>query len=326
MQVVVQSYGALLRVNNGMFEVVHKDGKQAIPYDKVTSFLIAKGVSITSDAILAAIEQSIEILFTDRKGFPLGRIWSNRFGSVSSIRKAQLQFASDIKGTELVISILNDKMLAQQAMVLCLSKPDRSTDGEIKRAYDRIEKYRSKLENFLNYLPADAGPSLRGFEGNASRIYWETISLHLPEQYRFEKRSQHPAEDMFNCLLNYAYGILYGKIESAMITAGIDPSIGIHHRDEYNRPVFVYDVIEKYRAWADNVVISLCMQEVIFIEFFEIENNGFWLTTEGKRILIQAMNDYLSEVITLNGLSRSRLTHIGLWMQQLATKLADNGV
>ncbi len=106
-----------------------------------------------------------------------------------SIRKAQLLFASDTKGTELVISIINDKMLAQQAMVLCLSKPDRSTEGEIKRANDRIEKYRSKLERFINYLPVEAGPSLRGIEGNASRIYWETISLHLPEQYRFAQRT-----------------------------------------------------------------------------------------------------------------------------------------
>ncbi len=60
MQVVVQSYGALLRVNNGMFEVVHKDGKQAIPYDKVTSFLIAKGVSITSDAMFAESSKALK--------------------------------------------------------------------------------------------------------------------------------------------------------------------------------------------------------------------------------------------------------------------------
>ncbi|MBK7886877.1 MAG: CRISPR-associated endonuclease Cas1 [Bacteroidetes bacterium] len=128
---------------------------------------------------------------------------------------------------------------------------------------------------------------------------------------------------MFNCLLNYTYGILYGKVESALIKAGIDPSIGIHHRDDYNKPVFVYDVIEKYRVWADNVVISVCMQEVIFIEFFDVEDGAFWLNNEGKRILIQAFNDYIDEIIVLNGLSRSRATHIDLEMQQLASFLLN---
>ncbi len=308
-----------------MFEVVHKDGKQAIPFDKVTSFLISKGVSLTSDAIFVSLELGIEILFTDRKGFPLGRIWGNRFGSISSIRKAQLNVSTTAEGTDLILGIVKEKMNAQQAMLWCLSKPDGSTDILLHKANARIGKYLEKLQEHEGKTPEAAGPGIRGLEGNASRIYFETISLHLPEQYRFEKRSQHPAEDMFNCLLNYAYGILYGKIESGLIHAGIDPSIGIHHRDEYNKPVFVYDVIEKYRAWADNVVISLCMQEVIFIEFFEIENKAYFLTNEGKRILIQAMNDYLEEVITLEGLSRSRQTHLMLWMQQLAGRLLKSG-
>ena len=50
--------------------------------------------------------------------------------------------------------------------------------------------------------------------------------------------------DVANALLNYGYGLLYGKVESGLIKAGIDPYICVLHRDEYNRPVLVYNIIE----------------------------------------------------------------------------------
>jgi CRISPR-associated protein Cas1 len=123
---------------------------------------------------------------------------------------------------------------------------------------------------------------------------------------------------MFNSLLNYAYGMLYGKIESSMIHAGIDPFIGLFHRDDYNRPVFVYDVIEVFRYWADITVTNLCMQQIIFPEFFNIDQGVFFLNSDGKRILIQSFNDYLDEIVMYNNLERSRITHIDLYIQEIA--------
>ena len=120
-------------------------------------------------------------------------------------------------------------------------------------------------------------------------------------------------------MLNYSYGILYGKIEGALIKAGIDPYVGIFHRDDYNRPVLVFDVIERYRIWADYVVISLAIQKVINNDCYQIKEDGsYWLENLGKRIVIQSMNDYLEEVINLRGIDRSRTTHIQLYAQDLA--------
>jgi len=66
------------------------------------------------------------------------------------------------------------------------------------------------------------------------------------------------------------------------------------------------------------------VQEVFFIEFFDIENKGYYLNNEGKRILIQAINDYFEEVIILSGLSRNRFNHIDFDMQQLSSKLKES--
>lgn len=69
------------------------------------------------------------------------------------------------------------------------------------------------------------------------------------------------------------------------------------------------------------MVCHLCLQEVIFDEFFEVDNKQYWLNTYGKRILIQSINEYLGELISLEGLSRSRLNHLELEAQRLASML-----
>ena len=160
---------------------------------------------------------------------------------------------------------------------------------------------------------------LRGWEGVSSKIYFEILNLFIPKTYRFDIRSQHPAMDPINALLNYGYGLLYGKIEGALIKAGIDPYVGILHRDNYNRPVLVYDVIEIYRVWIDYVVYSLAIQQVITDEYYSVQEDGsYWLEPLGRRVLIQSVNDYLDEVIEQRGVSRSRVTQISLYAQNLA--------
>jgi len=318
MEIIINTPGSRLSVDNGMLMITNRREQQRIPLRKVNSILLYRGCSLSSDLVYLAADQNIDIVFGTRTGKPVARLWSNQFGSIATIRKKQVMFAQDIVCTGYIKSLIRKKIQNQIAVLLLLYKPNRATDDILNEAIAYLEKYADKLEAEPDVPMADAAETLRGWEGYCSRRYFECINQHLPEQYRFERRSQHPATDMFNSLLNYAYGMLYGKIELAMIRAGIDPFLGLFHRDEYNRPVFVYDVIEFFRYWADITIINLCMQQVIFPEFFENENGGLFLNGDGKRILIQSFNDYLEEVVMMNGLERSRLTHIDLAMQEIA--------
>lgn len=190
---------------------------------------------------------------------------------------------------------------------------------DIQPAISKIESYIRKIEKTEILIPSENFASFRGYEGMMSKVYFQLMSELIPSQYAFPKRSQHPALDAFNCLLNYAYGMLYGLCESAMLKVGIDPYIGIMHRDEYNRPVFVYDFIELFRYWADYVVAHLCLQEVISDDFFVVEKKQYYLNDIGKRILVQSFNDYLGEIITLNGIQRTRSYHIEFQAQKVAS-------
>jgi len=302
-----------------MFLIVNKDGKQHIHPDNVKSILISKGASITSDAALLAVEKEVEVIFVDAVGQPKGRLWSVKYGSVSTIRRKQLDFTFSKAAIDWIKTIIMNKIDNQSALLLSLTTDDQTKENRVNYAINKLEDYKKKIESVESVVISDVAASLRGWEGAASKYYFETLSLFMPDQYHFNGRSQHPATDVFNCMLNYGYGMLYGKIEGALIKAGIDPYVGVFHRDDYNRPVLVFDVIEKFRVWVDYVVVALLTQQVINEDCYSIKEDGsYWLETLGRRILIQSLNDYMEEIIKMNGLDRTRETHLQLFAQDLA--------
>ena len=323
MELILNTFGVSLNRDNEGFVINTSEGKQRIPAVGIDSIQISRGAQITSDAVMLAIEHEIEVMFMDKAGKPIGRIWSPKYGSISTIRKGQLNFIYSHNAVDWIKEVLLKKIENQQALMLLFNNDDHpKTDTEKNIA--RLEDYRNKIRTLDGEIVNDIAPMLRGWEGQASRIYFSTINAFLPEQFRFNIRSQHPALDITNAFLNYGYGILYGRIEGALIKAGVDPYIGVLHRDDYNRPVLVYDIIEMYRIWVDYVVYTLLAQNVITEEFYSVREDGsYWLEALGRRVLIQSLNDYMDEVITVKGVTRSRLTILSLYAQSLAQKFKE---
>lgn len=321
MQLVINKYGASLSVKNDMFYVGVDNERHSIPVSKVSSILINKSASLTSNALFLAIENEIEVILILKTGEVVGRIWSPKYGSISNIRKNQVAFSKSAEASSWIKKIIKHKIENQQVLILSLQKYDLSNKKFIEKQLTTLDKAIKKLNVLPNNNIIEIAPQIRSIEGRASKCYFNAINNNLPNMYKFTKRSQHPALDMFNAQLNYAYGMLYNHVERALIMAGIDPYLGIFHRNNYNKPVLVYDLIEKYRVWADFVVVDLCMQKVMFPDFFDTENNVWLLNESGKRILITAINNYMEEKVLINALERSRKVHIELEAQSFAQQL-----
>lgn len=321
MEIILNTYGTSLSRDSEGFVVTTSEGRQRIPAEGVSSIQMGRGAQITSDAVLLAIEREITVVFTDKSGKPLGRVWSPKYGSISTIRKGQLNFARSKDAVKWIKDELKKKIENQQTLLLMMKCDAKDTEGERDASVEKLEGFLGKMAKIEGESVRDVAQSLRGLEGMASKVYFKAMNLLLPEEYRFAERSQHPALDVSNAMLNYGYGMMYGKIEGDMIKAGIDPYIGVLHRDEYNRPVLVYDVIEQYRVWIDYVVVSLLCQKVVTDEYYSHSDDGsVWLEQMGRRVLIQSVNDYLGEVVTMKGVTRSRENMIFLYVQDLAQK------
>lgn len=325
MELILNTYGTSLNRENERFVITTTEGRQRIPAEGITSIQISRGAQITSDAVMLAVEREIEVLFMNKNGDVVGRIWSPKYGSVSTIRKGQLNFSLSHEAIVWIKDVICQKIENQQALLLALSTTDEAVMNKVQTSIRRLEDYRTKIGTIDGEVISDIASTLRGWEGLASKIYFETLNLFLPEHLRFEKRTQHPATDVVNAFLNYGYGVLYGKVEGALIKAGIDPYIGVLHRDDYNRPVLVYDVIEIYRVWVDYVVYTLAIQNALTDEYYSVQSDGsYWLEALGRRVLIQSLNDYFDEVVEVKGNSRSRQYQIFLYAQNLAQQFKKN--
>ncbi|MBT31600.1 MAG: CRISPR-associated endonuclease Cas1 [Thalassobius sp.] len=310
MQLVIDSFGTSIHSKLGSFEIVNKDGKKRLAPAKLKSIVLNYGTKISSDAVALAVEHQIDILFVGRTGKPHARVWSPKFGSVSTIRKNQVDFARSVEAIDWIKDNLVKKIEAQGALLHSLVRDRPAKKQMLQNAAENMQAYAIKIAHHTAQTMQENAGSFRGWEGNASRHYFGALGKIVPDKYKFEKRTKRPAEDMFNCALNYVYGMLYGAVESALVRAGVDPYLGILHSDDYNRAVLTYDFIEPYRVWAEAIVLQLCFRRLLEPEMFDIKDNAYWLASSGRQMVIGSANDYLNEVVLMNKKKRSRLTHI----------------
>jgi len=299
MQLFIDKNGAFLHVKDAMFEVVfNNEGekkKVVIPPSKVTTIILNAGTSLSSDSVQLALTNNIDIIFAEYDGMPLGRIWHSKLGSTTKIRKQQLIASLNNTGFTYVKEWILNK-LENQIDFLTLLKKHRSQQAEyldfqietIKKSLDNIDKFKfDKIE--------DAAELIRGNEGFAGKIYFETLSKLLSKEYQFNGRSKRPALDMFNAFLNYAYGILYSRVEKALLIAGIDPYLGFLHRDDYNQKSMVFDFIEPFRTYADEVVYKLFTAKKVSNIHIDNLSVGVSLNSEGKALLVEKFMPFLDE-------------------------------
>jgi CRISPR-associated protein Cas1 len=291
MLLVINNYGAYLRKKKDCFLVMLDEKEIEIPIVKVDSIWISTSALISTDAIKSAIENNIDIVLLDQYGDPYGRVWHSKIGSTTRIRRQQLEISNKEKGVDLVKKWCIQKINNQLDLLRKLRKTRKDNDV-LDQTISEMEPYREKLNKLTGSIDENRQQIL-GFEGIASRLYFNALSKVMPEEFEFNGRSRRPAHDPFNCALNYGYGILYGEIERACILAGIDPYIGILHTDDYNKQSFVYDAIEPFRGLIDETVVFLFTTRRFKDSCFDEIYGGYTLNDEGKKILITEVNTKL---------------------------------
>lgn len=328
MQLVINSYGSYVHIKDELFEItLTKDGEKQKHYfasQKITSILMSKGAAISTDAVILAMKNNIDIIIFEHDGVPVGRFWHSRPGSTSKIRKQQLEASLNSIGTYWVKNWLILK-INNQVEFLKRLKSHRPTNNDlIQEKIDFISTLLSKIKELKGEKIDEIDGTLRGLEGTSGRIYFQILSMLLADRYKFEGRSFRPAKDPFNAFLNYAYGVLYSRVEKVLVIAGLDPYIGFMHRDDYNMKSMVFDFIEPYRAYADEVVFKLFSAKKINDSHTDNITNGYSLNAEGKNLLMASLMKFLDEEkIRYNGKNQTRMNAMQMDAHQFANKLIN---
>lgn len=293
LHIFLDSFGAKLRVKDGIFLVkpgvldgIARPAKE-YPAHEVEAIWLQQGTSVSADAIMLAQEHLIDLVVTDRYGHPIGRFWGDKPGSTVKILKAQIAAANMPQGMAFVKDWVLTKMRHQLGVVVKIEEKYAGNGlGKITEMRMRMEDDCQSLATYEPEATEAFKVATRSLEARVARSYWKALSLTLPLKYQFASRSFRPSKDVFNALLNYGYGILYQKVERALLVAGINPYIGFMHRDGYNHKAMLFDFIEPYRAMIDRIVYKLCQHTTLVSGMhYKEEAEAVWLTTDGKQLM-----------------------------------------
>jgi len=296
MQLVINTPGTFISQKDECFRLKQKEKMFDISPLKVESIVITNQAMLSTQAVVLALEHNIDIIFLDKFGDPLGRVWFSKMGSTALIRRKQLEVAEMPHGLELVLQMIRQKMENQARFLKKLMHARPGKDSQFDSAITTIKQSFSSLTSSDEDIEGVRN-RIMGFEGTAGRAYFHCISNILPEKYQFSGRSRRPAKDPFNAVLNYCYGILYSLVEKACILSGLDPYVGFLHTDNYNKKSLVFDFIEPFRIYGEQTVVYLFTGKKIKDEYYDSKDNAVSLNQKGKPVVVEAMNKHLDETV-----------------------------
>lgn len=309
MELHLNTFGSFIRKKDEMFEVSIEEKKVKLAPEKISSIVISNAATITTDAIQLAMDYNIDIVFLDKYGSPYGRVWFPKIGSTVLIRRRQLEMLDDNTGLQFIKERIALKIMSQYRFLQRLISKRELPKDFCRVQMEHIHQAAVCIMEAEGNL-VTLGPTFMGWEGGASRNYFGILSQLIPPAFAFDGRSSRPAHDAFNAMLNYGYGILYSKVERALIIAGLDPYLGLLHSDNYNKKSFVFDFIEPYRILVDEPVFYIFSRHKFQDEYIEPVHKGVVLSTAGKKFLAPQLLEHFDEIIRYHNKNRKRIDMI----------------
>ena len=286
-ELVISSFGSFVGKNNrGISVKVNGKTKKTPPSNALNHISVTtKGMSISADAIHYCMDNKIPIDFFDNKGKLYASILSPVFVD-EGIWKKQAEITSERK-VYAAIRIIYGKLKNQQNLIKYYHKYHKAKDTKLLAKYDVfISKTNDLIEKVrqTNLKDENYRATLMGYEAAAATHYWAYIrQLISDDDILFESRVRQGADDLFNSLLNYGYALIYSRIWQALLTAKLNPSIGVLHSFQPGKPTLVFDMMELFRSQAvDRIVISLVQKG----EPLNMKDDG-WLDEQTRKLLMQ---------------------------------------
>ncbi|MDF9866583.1 CRISPR-associated protein Cas1 [Bacilli bacterium PM5-3] len=237
-RVVIIENGEYLRLR--LDNLLVKKGKEeyTIPLDDISLILIENLDAILTTRLLDACTQNnIVVVTCDYKHQPIGIYYGlNTHSRASKILRQQIDWTKkfkDITWTEIVkYKILNQR--------------------------DLLIKYELEIESInliSEYLANIDIGDYSNREGHSAKVYFNTL---------FGSDFTRQNDDFINACLNYLYSIVRAMFTRLIVAYGFSGMIGVHHKSEYNNFALVDDLMEPFRPFCDDYILSITTSDSIF--------------------------------------------------------------
>jgi group II intron reverse transcriptase/maturase/CRISPR-associated endonuclease Cas1 len=255
----IREYGLNAGISKNKL-VVKKYGKikATYPIKKVKRIIFeGKNFSISSNLLFRAAKEGIQIDFIDTKYNPYASIYFHNKSAYKTLFY-QIKILNTPKQLNLAKCFILGKLKNQKNYLIYRNRYHKDLGREIEIIKNAI----SKVKN------AKSVEELMGIEGSSANAYWNGVSKIMEIEF---KRITKGAKDKINSTLNYAYGILYGKVQYSLIKAGLNIYVSYLHSLDETKPTLVYDMIEEFRTYVvDREIVAMVNRN----EKIKLDDNG----------------------------------------------------
>ncbi|MBS4058757.1 MAG: type II CRISPR-associated endonuclease Cas1 [Bacteroidales bacterium] len=212
------------------------EGSQAsIPIEDIGVLILDHPQVTITQALLAALnEHLVAVINCDARHLPYG-LMLPMFAHHAFTEKMYQQLES---------SLPLKKNLWQQTVIAKISN-----QAALLRAYSIDD---SRMQYYLTLVKSGDPQNV---EGRAAACYWENL---FGGKASF---TRHRFGEAPNALLNYGYAVLLAMVARGLVSSGLLPAVGIHHRNKYNPWCLASDIMEPYRPYVDRIVLQLMNEQ-----------------------------------------------------------------
>ena len=210
-------------------DIIKQETIRTVPIEDIGVVVLDnKQITITQGALAELVTNSAAVITCDSKCMPTGMLLP-----LSGNTLYQERFRNQIEA-----AIPLRKQLWQQTV-----------KAKIENQAYCLQKNTSKSFVPLHVLARKVrSDDADNHEAQAAAYYWKNL---FPDGFTRDKDGIPP-----NNLLNYGYAILRAVIARALVGSGLLPVYGIHHHNRYNAYCLADDIMEPYRPFVDDLVIS----------------------------------------------------------------------
>lgn len=231
----------LKTANEQLVIEMHDSGEtKSTPIEDIGLLLLDhQQITITQSLLAKLLANNTAVITCDNTHHPAGMLLSLDGNTLQSQKfQAQIDASVPLK-----------KQLWQQTVTAKI---------ENQAALLAIQREDNKL--LLHYAKDVKSGDSENHEAKAAAHYWKHI---FPDFLEFRRERYGPPP---NNLLNYGYAILRALVARSLTGSGLLPTLGIHHRNQYNAYCLADDIMEPYRPYVDQVVCQIIRGNGKFLE------------------------------------------------------------
>jgi len=204
--------------------------KATIPLEDIAVFILDHPQITLTHALMAdLIERNVALISCDGSHLPTGLMLPLDGNHVQTER-----FRIQIAASEPLLK----NLWAQ------------TVKAKIENQADMLKRAGMENKQLLALVPQIKSGDPDNIEGRAASVYWKLAY----GEHGFT-RNRYGIEP--NAHLNYCYAVLRAIVARALVSSGLLPTLGIHHRNKYNAYCLADDVMEPYRPFCDELVYNM---------------------------------------------------------------------